>query len=214
MLLQYLKRWPTSSNLKDTLEGGVMGFDEKVDVIDLIINVLREHEKTLDALISQLERILSGAAPLPAAVEGPEARRPMVSVLLRGWREFRERCAGASLTAFDIEDKQFRVSAVKDDVLYSYQEQMPDMDIRLRERDEKTTIEGIDLLSSGLVPTVLRGKLECGLEVSVRGVEVKMPNGVIVYKVIYDIDPDGAKEWLANQLRVEKKDIMQGKIQI
>ena len=213
-MLQYLKRWSTSSDLKDALEGDVMGFDDKVDVIDLIINVLREHEKTLDALIAQLERVLAGAAPLPAA-EGPtEARRPTVSVLLRGWGEFRERCAGASLTAFDVEDKQFKVSAVKDGVLYSYQERMPDMDIRLREKEEKTTIEGIDLLSAGLVPTVLRGKLECGLEVSVRGAEVKMPNGVIVYKVIYDIDPDGAKGWLADQLRVEKKDILQGKIQV
>ena len=39
-----------------------MSFDEKVDVIDLIINVLKEHEKTLDELISRLEEALSRGA--------------------------------------------------------------------------------------------------------------------------------------------------------
>ena len=33
---------------------------ERVDVIDLIINVLREHEKTLDNLIGRLEKLVEG----------------------------------------------------------------------------------------------------------------------------------------------------------
>ena len=39
-------------------EGDAMSFDEKVDVIDLIINVLKDHEKTLDELIFKLEEAL------------------------------------------------------------------------------------------------------------------------------------------------------------
>ncbi len=34
-----------------------MGFTEKIDVLDLIIEVLTEHEKTLDSLITRLERV-------------------------------------------------------------------------------------------------------------------------------------------------------------
>jgi len=191
-----------------------MSFEEKIDVIDLIINVLKEHEKTLDELISKIEDTLEGAGPPRAAAVPTEVRRPAVSVVLSRWAEFRERCARAGMTAYDIEDRAFRVSAVKDGVLYSFQEQMPDMEIRLRETEEKTVIEGIEVLSAEMVFSALRGRLECGLEVVTRGTEVKLPDGTVVYKVTYDIDPEVAKEWLSSQLAVDRGDILQGKIQI
>lgn len=208
------KKTAPLSDLKGTLEGDVMGFEEKIDVIDLIINVLKDHEKTLDELVSKLEETLAGAVSLPAAAVRTEVRRPRVSVVVRRWAEFRERCTEADIVAFDIEDKQFRVSAVKGGVLFSYQEEMPDMEIRFREKEEKAVIEGIDISSPGLVPTVLRGQLRCGLEVSVKGTELKLPNGGAVYKVIYDIEADTATAWLAGQLQVEKRKVLQGKIQI
>ena len=34
-----------------------MAYSDKVDVIDLIINVLKEHEGTLDELVSRLEQV-------------------------------------------------------------------------------------------------------------------------------------------------------------
>ena len=33
-----------------------MGFTEKIDVLDMIIDCLKEHEKTLDGLIDRLEK--------------------------------------------------------------------------------------------------------------------------------------------------------------
>jgi hypothetical protein len=36
-----------------------MGYDEKVDVIYFIINVLKEHEKNLDAQVTKLEDIMT-----------------------------------------------------------------------------------------------------------------------------------------------------------
>ena len=35
-----------------------MDYNKKVDVLDLIINVLQEHEKKLDELISRLEKLV------------------------------------------------------------------------------------------------------------------------------------------------------------
>lgn len=191
-----------------------MGYDEKVDVIDLIINVLKDHEKTLDGLISKLEDTLAGYAPIPAAATKIEVGKPTISVILHEWTEFRERCLRSNLIAFEIEDKQFKVSAVKDGFLYSYEEKIPDMEIRYREKEKKTVIEGIDISSTDLMPTVLRGKLDCGLDISVKGTEVKMPDGVAVYKIIYDIDVEETKNWLAKQLETKKGNIIQGKIQI
>ncbi|GAH48951.1 unnamed protein product, partial [marine sediment metagenome] len=35
-----------------------MSFTEKIDVLDLLINVLREHEEKLDELIERMEQIV------------------------------------------------------------------------------------------------------------------------------------------------------------
>lgn len=191
-----------------------MGFDEKVDVIDLIINVLKDHEKTLDELISRIEGALTGPTTDPTGPVSTDVAKPTISVVLRRWNEFRDRCLGANIVVFDVEEKKFTVSAVKFGVLYSYQEGMPDMEIRFKEKEEKATIEGIDLRRTELVPTVLRGVLNCGLNISIKGTEVKLPDGVAVYKVIYDIDAEGAKIWLSEQLNVERGDIFQGKFQV
>ena len=34
-----------------------MGFTEKIDVLDMIINVLKEHEKALDDVADRLEKV-------------------------------------------------------------------------------------------------------------------------------------------------------------
>jgi hypothetical protein len=196
-----------------------MGFDEKVDVIDLIINVLKEHEKSLDEIVTRLEGVISRAPHLNAAANQgvtvqQEPRRASISAVLRRWAEFRERCAGAGLVAFDIEGNQFKVAALKESVLYQYTEDIPDMEVRFKEGDDGAALDRIEISSVGVFPTVLRGRLECGLEVSVKGTEVKMPDGMAVYKVVYDVDTDGARGWLALQLKVEKRCIVQGRLMI
>ncbi|MFQ6054254.1 MAG: hypothetical protein ACE5OO_08525 [Candidatus Bathyarchaeia archaeon] len=189
-------------------------FNEKVDVIDLIISVLKDHEKTLDELVSRLERLQPNLATIASAAKEAPSRGPIVSAVLRRWAEFKDRCSGASLAAFDIEGKQFKVSAFKDGILYLYQEEMPDMEIRYREREERVVIDVIDVSSAGLVPTALRGRLRCGLEVSAKGVEVKLPDGGTVYKVVYDLDAEEARSWLAEQLKIERSAILQGELRV
>jgi len=38
-----------------------MGFTEKIDVLDMIIEVLREHEKALDDLVDRMTKAVSVA---------------------------------------------------------------------------------------------------------------------------------------------------------
>ncbi len=40
-----------------------MRFVEKVDVLDLIINCLKEHEKELDGLVERLEKAVGSGLP-------------------------------------------------------------------------------------------------------------------------------------------------------
>ena len=35
-----------------------MSYTEKIDVLDMVIDILVDHEKTLDSLISRLEKLL------------------------------------------------------------------------------------------------------------------------------------------------------------
>ncbi|MBS7620333.1 hypothetical protein KEJ21_06800, partial [Candidatus Bathyarchaeota archaeon] len=98
-----------------------MGYEDKVDVIDLIINVLREHEKNLDDLVARLENVVTkteSTRPSPAKTEIPAARieapKLMISAVIKNWGEFREKSLGASLVAFDVDEKKFNVSVLKD----------------------------------------------------------------------------------------------------
>lgn len=187
-----------------------MSFDEKMDAIDLIINVLREHEKSLDELVSRLEELLAKAAPMG---EGAGLERPTIRALVRDWKEFRERCSGAGIASFEVQDRQFRVMALKGGVLHTYEEMVPDMEIRFRERENRVVIDEVELRGRELVPAALRGRLNCGLEVSMRGEEMRMPDGVSLYRVVYDVEAERARNWLAGQLKMDPKNIVHGRLQ-
>lgn len=198
-----------------------MGYEEKVDVIDLIINVLREHEKSLDDLVARLESVVTrteSARPSPTKTEISasriEAPKLGISALIKNWTEFREKSLGASLVAFDVDEKRFNVSAFKEGILYSYNEDIPELELRFKEKDQKIALEELDIGKTETVPTILRGRLKCGLEVSVKGLEVKLPEGSSVYKVNYDIEDDEARIWLNFQLKTDKKNIIRGVIKV
>jgi hypothetical protein len=189
------------------------GFDEKIDVIDLIINVLKEHEKTLDELVSRLEE----AQTIPAEVRAPQEPSKQVgaavTAVLKRWIEFAGRCSGAQLVAFDIADGFFEASAVAGGVVYVYREEVPSLDIQYTKRDEGVHIESIDISKAGLMPVALRGKLDCGLEFEKKEVEVELPGGRAIHKILYEVDPGTVKSWLAYQLGVDDSIVVQGKLE-
>lgn len=49
-----------------------MSFTEKIDVLDLIINTLNEHEKKLDSLVTRLEEITENLTRTEELVEPPD----------------------------------------------------------------------------------------------------------------------------------------------
>jgi len=205
------------------------GFDEKIDVIDLIINVLKDHEKKLDELVSRLENVSVRKTPSSEeptdetpVEEGPIlelrpralSRGATVKAALKSWTEFRARCKSAELVAFDVHDGFFKVSAVADRVLYSYSEKIPDMEIHYRKTGEKVRIDSIDISQAELVSSALKGVLECGLKLDKKEIEYEPPEGESVHKIIYSVDPGVARSWLAYQLAVDDELVLLGKLQI
>jgi len=197
-------------------------FDEKIDVIDLIINVLKDHEVKLDELVSRLEGAQitqpgeaqpDDSSETPAAPPRPSGPPgPVVTAVLKKWAEFRERSASATLASFDVEGAIFEASALARGVIHVYREEIPRMSIVYRE-GEGAEIEGIDISKPGLIPAALKERLDCGLEFSRRDLETKMGDGRVRHEIFFEIDPGTAKNWIAYQLGIDDSDVIQGSIQ-
>jgi len=201
-------------------------FDEKIDVIDLIINVLKDHESKLDELISRLESLppqRTGRADDSEAEAEPEPQRPVVrlprqtgsvvTAVLKRWADFRLKCASSRLVAFDTEESVFEASALAGGAVYVYREEIPSMGISYREDEEGARVEGIDISKPGLMPAALREKLDCGLEFTRRDLEATMDDGRTLHKIVFEIDPVVARSWIAYQLGIDDSDVVQGKLQ-
>ena len=195
------------------------GFDEKIDVIDLIINVLKEHEKKLDELVSRLEE-LPKIPTQPSSYQEPE-KAPVrelstvgVSAILKKWSDFRERSNKAKLVAFALGNTTFKVSALSRGVVYIYEEEMPQMNIKYSKGDEGAQIESIEITETEIIRSALRGSLECGLELKKRDTKIELPNGSIMHKILFDIEPGVAKSWIAYQLNVEEEIVVIGELKV
>ena len=191
-----------------------MSYDEKVDVIDFIINVLKEHEKNLDAQVAKLEDIMASDRTARPSQEPPKGVSLKVKVALNRWTEFRERITKPQMLAFTMTDDGFKVSALKDDVLYVYQEKVPEVSMAVEREGERTTTKGGNFGDLFDNLSLLSGRLQCDLPVKHRKVELKLPDGCVVQKIIFEVDNEVAKSWLSEQLEVEKTSIMYGIIEI
>jgi len=191
-----------------------MSYDEKVDVIDFIINVLKEHEKSLDAQVAKLEDIMASDRTVRPYQEPPKGVSLKVKVALNRWTEFRERITKPQMLAFTITDDGFQVSALKDNVLYVYQEKVPEFSMAVEREGERTTTGGGNFGDIFDNLSLISGKLRCGLPVEDRKVELKLQNSSVVKKIIFEIDNEVTKSWLSEQLNIERTSIMFGTIEI
>jgi hypothetical protein len=191
-------------------------FDEKIDVIDLIINVLKDHEKKMDELVSRLERAESiDTAILKPLDEGFKEERlhtgkPVASLVLKKWTEFREQARSSEFVAYDSHKGCFKVSALSRRAVLTYTERIPFMEIKYTSSEGKAHIDSLDINSAELLPIALKCKLNCGLELKKNTYEISMPDGGFVQHVSFYIDPDVAKQWLAYQLEVDVNQVVEG----
>jgi len=189
-----------------------LSHDERVDVIDFIINVLKEHEKNLDAQLAKLEDIVTfDRMPRPSQ-EHPKGGTARVKVALGAWSELHDKGSKSEMLAFTISDDRFEVSALKNNVLYIYREKIPEVSMTIETKDGRKVIrEGnFSELLDNITP--LSGRLKCGVPVEHRKVELNLPDGSVVQKIVFEVDNDVTKTWLSKQLEIEKDSIIVGTI--
>ncbi|MCX6649581.1 MAG: hypothetical protein NTV61_09400 [Candidatus Bathyarchaeota archaeon] len=179
--------------------------------MDLILNVLKEHEKNLDSLVLQLgETVSQQNTPGKISPHGLSQHK----IVLRKWPEFRERCLHSDTLTFDIEGDKFKVFSLKNDVFFIYFETIPEVAIKMEKNSDKIIIESGDLMSTEDTSYAYNGRLQCGLSLNVKKLKVNMPNGDTVQKIMYKVDPEKAKLWLSEELKTEKRSIMFGWIEL
>lgn len=184
------------------------------DVLDMIINLLREHEKTLDELIYRVEEALSARAPEPIPPREPTPPPAGVSAVLRDWEGFKRRCAYARLLGFVAGDKKFKVTAIAAGVLYVYEEEVPSLKVLYRKEDDEVKIVGVEADDIDLIPKALRRRLDCGLEFGIREVEMGETDGVSARRITWLVKPSAVRDWLAIELRIEPSTIVEGELKL
>ncbi len=103
----------------------------KVEALDFVIQVLKEHEKKLDRLAERLESVLGSLKRTrePEAIE--EARRlpemPATASLMQhsNWLEFRRACSRAKILAFHLEEGVITMTCLAGNFVHLYSEPIP-----------------------------------------------------------------------------------------
>src|SRR4030042_3925752 len=185
-----------------------MSSNEKIDVIDLIINVLREHEKTLDTLISKLETTIDSAPK-----KGDESVKQVLynnkyRLIVNNWSEFKERSSKADLAVFNMKDNKLTISVIKENFVYSYVESVSEITMTIEKINEKILVKGLELSKIEDHPLVFNGRLKCGLNLTERKSEFNLPDGNIIQKINYDVENGETKNWLAKQLEIKRENII------
>ena len=190
-----------------------MSRDERVDVIDLIINVLKEHEKSLDAHVAKLEDIINADRMAQPSQGEAKGRSPRVKVTINKWPEFREKSTEPRMLAFNVSDDKLEVSALKDDVVYVYREKIPELSLVVEKGEGRVVVKDGDLGDLLDALSLIADKLKCGLSVKHRNVDIKPTDGDVVQKIIFEVDGEIAKSWISKQLGVEEMSIIFGSIE-
>ncbi len=185
--------------------------DDRVDMLDLLINLLKEHEKKMDELAYRLETTLDERTPptepprrTPEEISGVVAR-------VSNWREFKRQCTGALSVAVEIDERTFKVTALTRNILFAYEEGIPVLEVIQRNEGRETTYAVTDV---SLTLKSLMGNLDCGLEMDRRVIDSALPDGGAAQRVVYYVDPGMARSWLADQLELEESSIILGTLSL
>jgi hypothetical protein len=183
-----------------------MIFNERIDTVDLIVNVLKEHEKSLDTLVSQLGVIVSQLAISDSPNSNNNYR-----IILRRWFEFRNQCFEPEIVTFRLIGDKFYISSIKDGILYTYSETIPDVNNDI-EKDEIMDIENDDFISNKCPSELFIRTFQYSLQMNTNKIRNFQPKRNISPKLIYNVDQDKVKAWLSDQLKIDKKMIIYGEL--
>ena len=194
-------------------------YPEKIDALDLIITALKEHEKKMNDLNERLEEIINTLEGSGGSVTEEDEWKAERALALRKpiliynkWDEFKKRCRGAKVVAFEIEDNAFHVYSIVDGEVLRYFEKLPNK--RLRVVDEQThfSIDKTSLNNIDLLQFLMNRKLRCGLSLLIGSSKTILSEDKFLFEFNYSFDSGEVKSFLSAELDVLREDIVEGKV--
>lgn len=189
-------------------------YSEKMNALDLVINVLRDHERRLDELLWRLEAIVEDRSAKDKETKHGHSettrRHELHITQYKGWAEFKAKSKGARQAAFKVEEKTFTVESLTEEEGYRYVEtlRVPVDKLSLRIKGyENKNIENVES-----VVGIFKKKLGCGLQASVKSLKFRSSEGEEIVVLFYYIDPEDVRSWLSKELMVPEEDIAAGRL--
>ena len=182
-----------------------MSYADKVEVMDFLINVLKDHEKNLDQLISRAEDLIEENDSPKNLAENP----PSLRISLKDWDEFCDRAVESELVCFDLIDSTFYCSAVTEKKVYRYSEETPEVTLELKQDENNLVLSGLKMgknLEDNF--SLLNGQLSIGLELKTQ----KIKNSGEKHRIQYELDVLYTKNWLSRELGIHRDFIVRGNI--
>ena len=168
---------------------------DRVEVMDFLINVLKDHEKSLDTLISRAEDVISENQSRLESSRSGSSESPPHKIVLKDWPEFRRRLNEVDLVCFDLVNFTFVVSANVGLKIYEYREEVPKDVTGIPVSEKPLTYRlsiGLDLFSKNMCEDDIEGGLAR----------------------VYELEPQYTRSWLSKELSVHQDYIVCGDIEI
>jgi len=176
---------------------------DKIDVLDFIINVLKEHEKELSELVDRLEDLLKET----------ETKKPAqkVVIMISKWEDFKKHAYMPEKVSFKT-NEYLEIKAIKNDRIFAYKELIPRIQLRFRKENGTFVIDRISVRELEHVNVVLSRTLKCGLKGTIAITSYGVVNGSMICELSLKFESENVKNWLSTQLSVKKEAVFEGEL--
>jgi hypothetical protein len=188
-------------------------FQEKVDVLDIIISILKDHEESLskiaerfDAICNEISTFEEKASVLDRTLEhlgGQKIKNvigavgtkgPLVTVNCKSWQAFKSASQGALLVAYEVIGEQAFFSSVSDLFVFTFLGELNETSISMG-RGVKRWIDKSPNSDE---------------EQNTSPDEVTSMDGDAAYKTI--VNTKTIKRWLSTEMGVPEEKIVEGRV--
>lgn len=185
---------------------------EKVDVLDLVINVLKEHERGLHKLAEDLRKMLEElrSPKMLSALERLGENRAQLHIICNDWLDFKEKGKNSDLVVFDVDEKSLKFNSISGNSIYQYSEPMLHVKLRLEGEGEAYKIRREEV--KALLEKLARGKFRCGIKPSISIKLVSLGENVDALVFRFHPEINKLKSWLSKELDIPAENVIYGKM--
>jgi len=189
-------------------------FQEKVDVLDILISILRDHEESLqkiaerfDAVCNEVQSFEEKAAVLDRVLEhlgGQKMRTivgatgtkgPLVTVNCKSWQSFKGASQGALLVAYEVAGEQANFSSVSDLSVFTFSGELNETSLRISKGAKRWIEKALNMAEED-------DASESDEDVSA--------DGESAYKTV--VNSKTVKRWLSEETCVPEDRVVEGRV--